>query len=342
MPETDAVPELSVILPTDTDYSSLRRTVAALNRQTARHRIELVIIAPNEHPGVIHSDLSSFARVQIVNGGPVTTSNAARALGIRVATAPIVALSEDHSYPDPEWAAALIAAHDGKWAAVSPAIRNANPHSLQSWANIILEYAPWFEGIGSRGEVDEVPGHNSSYRRDLLLAYGDRLPKVLEIESVLQRELKQAGHRLFHEPAAVTSHLNFSLFAPSLMLRFNAGRAFAGYRKTGWSPGTRVKYILGAPLIPFVRLVRISGMLRRSAQYSYLLPRLLPRLCVNLFLDGLGELVGYIAGPGRSEFVLGEIEFRRERFIREADIHELDSHHAAKNEQLSDLAAIAV
>jgi hypothetical protein len=193
-----------------------------------------------------------------------------------------------------------------------------------------------------RGEVDELPGHNSSYRRDLLVAYGDRLPAVLEVESVLQRELKAAGHRFFHEPAAVTSHVNFSRVGPSLMLRFNAGRAFAGYRRMGWSRATKLKYMVGAPLIPVVRLARISGMLRRSDRYSWLLPRLLPRLCTNLLLDGLGELVGYIAGPGRSEFYLGSVEFRRERFITDADRRDLDARDAALAEQADNLAAVAV
>ena len=316
-------PALSVILPTATDFQAIRITVAALSEQTARERIELVIVAPDDCPDVIDSEVAGFARVKIVNGGTVLTSNKSRAAGIRYATAPIVALSEDHSFPDPGWAEALIAAHEGGYAAVGPVLRSGNPRSMQSWANFLLEYSPWFEGT-TRSEVDDLPGHNSSYRLELLLAYGDRLDEMFEIEAVIQRDLRAAGHRMLLEPAACTSHVNFSSFFPSLKLRFNAGRSFAGYRKTGWSVGTRISYILGAPLIPVIRLARITSLIRRSKSYSWLLPRVLPHLCISLIADGLGELIGYLAGPGNAPGVLGEIEFDRGRFLNRSDRRDLN------------------
>ena len=162
-------PALSVILPTVDDFSTIRLTVRALRGQTARSRIELVIVAPMDDPGVIAAEVAGFARVTIVNAGPLEMSNVARAAGIRAARAPIVALAEDHSFPDPDWADALIAAHEAGWAVVGPVLVNANPRSMVSWSNLLLEYSPWLEGT-VRGAMDDLPGHNSAYRRDLLLA----------------------------------------------------------------------------------------------------------------------------------------------------------------------------
>ena len=312
------VPELSVILPTADDYSTIRRTVSALRAQTVQDRIELVIVGPTDDPGMIESEVAGFASVRVVNAGPLQTSNKYRAAGIRVAAAPIVALAEDHCFPDPDWAEALIDAHRGEWAVVGPVLRNANPRSMTGWANLLLEYYPWLDGA-ARAELNDLPGHNSAYKRDLLLAYGDRLEELFEVEAVIQRDLRERGHRMLLEPAARTSHLNFSRVSSALRLRFHAGRSFAGHRTMGWSAAKRLGYVLGSPLIPLVRLARIVGMVRSSPTYSGLFPKVMPMLTLSLLVDGFGELIGYVSGPGGAARVLGSIEFNRARFMDAAD-----------------------
>lgn len=336
-------PALSVILPTADDFSTIRATVRALRAQTACDRIELVIVAPRDDPGVIPGEVAGFASVRIVNGGPLETSNVSRAAGIRQAAAPVVVLAEDHCFPEPGWAEALIEAHRGNWAVVGPVLRNANPRSMVSWANLLLEYYPWLEGA-PRAEMDDLPGHNSAYRKDLLLAYGDRLEELFEVEAVIQRDLRARGHRMLIEPAARTNHLNFSRIGPSLVLRFNAGRSFAGHRTAGWSFARRTAYILGAPLIPAVRLRRILRMVRGSASYSQLIPQVIPMLALALIVDGLGELAGYLAGPGDAARRLGSIEFDRARFMNEHDRREHRALIALRDvpETLAPPAAAAV
>lgn len=317
-PGAEEPPLLSVILPTSDTFSTIRLTVRALSRQTIRDRIELVIVAPVNDPLVDAKEVAGFARVTIVNGGPLRTSNISRAAGIRAASAPIIVLSEDHSFPEPDWAEALVKAHESGCAVAAPVLRNANPKSMISWANLLLEYYPWLDGAPA-GEMPDLPGHNSAYNRDLLLSYGDRLESLLEVEAVVQREIIRSGHRMLLEPKAKTSHLNFSRLSSSLGLRFNAGRSFAGHRTMGWPFKKRTVYIVGGPLIPLVRLMRISAMLRKSTQYSWLFPKILPALCTMLLADGLGELCGYIAGPGDAPRFLGTIEFNRVRFMNHSD-----------------------
>lgn len=314
----NTIPALSIILPTADDYHTIRRTVLALNRQTARDQIELVIVSPVDDPGVIEDDVAGFLAVKLVNGGPLRTSNISRVAGIREASARVVVLGEDHCFPSPDWAAALIEAHRDDYAVVGPVLTNANPRSMMSWANLLLEYSPWLDGA-KRTETDALPGHNSAYRRDLLISYGDHLEEIFEVEDVVQRDLRSKGHRMLLEPAARTNHLNFSRLAPSLKLRFNAGRSFAGHRTMDWAFAKRAIYILGAPLIPLVRFARVIRMIRASTTYSWLFPRIVPLLILVLIVDGFGELVGYVTGPGNAAKVLGTIEFNRLRFMNDAD-----------------------
>ena len=60
-------------------------------------------------------------------------------------------------------------------------------------------------------------------------------------------------------------------------------------------------------------------MIRKSERYSWLLPRIIPALCIVLVADGLGELVGYLSGPGNAPIYLGTIEFNRVRFMNAPD-----------------------
>jgi hypothetical protein len=329
MNSPDPSPALSVILPTSRGMANVARTLRALRAQTVRHRLEIVIVAPSASITLDPAMTEGFAGVQVIGFGDVTSSsNQARVAGIRVARAPIVALAEDHSFPEPGWAEALLAAHaEGTWAAVGPVVCNANPATAVSWANFLLEYGPWTESA-QRGAATHLPGHNSSYRRGLLLTYGDKLEALMEAESILQWDLRYHGYQLLLEPAARTHHLNFSRLSSSIKLRFNGGRQFAAMRSAEWPPLKRLLYVLGAPLIPLVRLRRSVALLVRWPARRGLLPRVLPVLAAAVAIDGFGELVGYATGPGSSSSRLGGIEFDRRRSLTREEQQAYDAESA--------------
>ena len=183
-------PAMSVIITTPDSYDTIRALVRALRLQTARDVLELVIVAPSAAAirGDV-ADLKDFRCWRIVELGVLRTVAQAKTAGIRCATSPVVVLTEDHCFPDPGWAHALIEAHREDWAAVGPAMDNGNPHSLISWADFILGYGPWFNPPGA-AEVDLLPGHNTSYKRDLLLSYGERLEALLGAETTLHQDLR--------------------------------------------------------------------------------------------------------------------------------------------------------
>jgi hypothetical protein len=314
MTSRSARPELSVIMLTPDSGASLRRTIRALAAQSVRDRIELVFVMPLASQFAIEPDLlAPFAPHQIVEIGSMTSTALARAAGVRAARAPLVAFAEDHSFPMEGWASALIEAHRGPWAGVGPVIRNANPGTRMSWVNLLVEYAPWLDPIPA-GEYDHIPGHNSSYKRDVLISCGDALPDILEAESVLQWDLRRRGHRFAIAPAARTCHENFSKPGASFALQFHSGRLFAANRARDWSPARRAFYTMAAPLIPVVRFTRMLGAMKRIGLRRS--PALVTLVALMLTTSGAGELVGYASGSGRSNRRLTDHEFNRERFIK--------------------------
>lgn len=317
MSDTTSGPALSVVLPAPERISLVLRTVAAIAAQTVADRIEMVIVARDASEAIPSELTASLRWVQVVPRPDWTTMTAARVHGILQSRAPVVALAEDHCFPARGWAEALLAAHREPWAAVGPAFVNANPATLVSWANFAIEYGPWLAPV-TAGATDHVPGHNSSYKRAILLEYGDRLEAMLEAESVLHWDLHSRGLKVAMEPAAVTRHENFSRLAPSLQLRLYAGRLFAGCRAKDWPVWRRLSYAAASPAIPLVRAWRTRRHLARvPAARSR--RGLMPAILALLAVDAFGEFVGYLLGTGDLSQRLSEIEHDRPRFMSDAD-----------------------
>jgi hypothetical protein len=315
----DDSPIMSVVIVTPDCFETIATTVQCLRRQSMRERLELVIVTPSRKElGLKHSDLDGFRWHCIVEVGPFASSAAPRAQGIRAAAAPLVALAEDHCFPEPRWAEALARAHEGPWAAVGPVIGNANPATRTSWANLLVEYAPWLAPRVS-GEMDHLPGHNSCYKRDVLLRYGSELETLLQAESTLHWDLRAKGESLYLEGAAQANHLNYSVPFSWLRMRFLGGRLFAATRAHNWPIWRRGLYAVGGPLIPWVRLWRILRELRRPGRPRFVLPGVLIPLIAGLIVDGLGEILGYALGPGDAAERLLAFEFHRFSYLTEAD-----------------------
>lgn len=296
-------PAFSVVLVASGHFKTIRRTVQHLRMQTVRGRLEIVVVTPSSEVLALDGKaLEGFWGHQVVEVGAIPSIDRARAPGILRAQAPIVALVEDHAYPVPGWAEALLKAYSqGTWGAVGTAVANANPQTARSWATFLLSYGRWAppqEG----GEVEDLPAHNVSYRRELLTAYGDALPDKLERESGLHDELKSKGHRLYLVPDAPIYHVNPSLASSMVELFFGMGRLYGAKRarENEWSLLQRILYVGGAPLIPLVRLVRFGTERPAQTQHKALRAgRLMPAMLLALIADAAGQAAGYAAGPGR-------------------------------------------
>jgi predicted dehydrogenase len=310
---------LSVIASTPSGYGALRTTVAHLRRQTAVGQIELVLVGPTDEdlqcPEV---DVAAFAAVERVAVGPVRSIAHANASGVMRAHGRIVALSEDHCFPEPGWAAALLRAHDGPWAAVGPVVRNANPDTLVSWADFLIGYGPWMDPMPAHSPPF-LPGHNSSYKRDLLLDLGGRLTRMLEAETVLHYEWTARGLPLRIEPGARVAHVNYSRWRSWIPVQVLCGRLFGGMRAAAWPRHRQLFFAAASPLIPAVRFWRTVRSYFGGRRDPILFVRVAPVLAIGLILDGIGQMLGYLIGPGRSMEALARYEFNRVNHVRKED-----------------------
>ena len=290
-----ARPELSVVIPTDS-IASVRKVLVRLGDQSVANRLEVVLVVPSATVfAVADSEKAGLLDVRVIEVADIESLPRARARGVEAARAPVVVLGETHSFPEDGWAAALIAAHRGPWAAVGPSIGNANPDTRTSWANLLIDYGQWVD-VTEAGPARELPGHNSAYKRDVLIAYGSDLARLLNPEHDLITELVERGHGLYLEPRARILHLNTSSLVRWPRERFTAGRTYAALRCRGWPRRRRIVYSVGAPLIPVVRAARILRRARERGSSRRFLLGVLPALGFGLVASAAGELVGYATG----------------------------------------------
>jgi len=312
-------PQLSVILITPGSFEAIRKSIDHVRAQNVRDQIELVIVAPSEAElGLDPAALEGFWGWQIVEVGNIDNVAPLQAVGVRRARGDAVVYVEEHSYPAPGWAEALIRAHAGPWAAIGPAITNANPGTMASWTTFFLDFGEWI-APGEPRPAMSLPGHQTSYKRAALLPYGTKLDRLMENEWILHQDLRAQGHQLYFEPAAQTDHLNVSRFAEVMSVQFHNCREFGANRAElgSWSWKRRVLYIFGSPLIPLVRGRRVMGHIRRSGLQRRLMPGMLPLLIACLVSGAVGELMGNISGKGDSS--QKRVTFELERLRHTAD-----------------------
>jgi len=304
---------MAVVLATDT-YETVRPVIRRLAEQTVKERLEVVIVAPLP-PGALDAhrqELEGFAAVQLVTVAPTAGLAGARAIGIRAATAPVVFIGETHTYPQPEWAAALLDAFEGPWATVVPAITNANPNGPVSWAAYVSDYGRWGEGR-PQGEIPEALIYNAAYRRQVLLDLGDGLEAALDTYSeALWPALHRAGHRAYFAPGARIAHLNVGRLGPYVHEKLLAGFILGSLRAARWPWRRRLLYVLASPLIALVLAARLREPARRIGRLHPLPLATVPLIVAGAVLRAVGEAIAYAgAAPASADARMTEIELHK-------------------------------
>jgi hypothetical protein len=326
-----SAPSLSVVLVTLDSYARLRKTVAHLSHQTVRHALEIVVVSPSKLNDVPEFELAHFAGVVFVETGPFPDTGHPRADGARACTAPLIAFGEDHCFPEPDWAAHLIQVYSGPWAAVSPAMSNANPGAVSD-VDFLLNFGHSAWPL-PEAAARNTPWHNTSYRREVLHAYGDKLPHMLEAEIRIHDDLQRRGLRMFMAGQMRVHHVNLSRWWPFLACQFFGGRLYGAARAEsgGWSLSRRLFYSAMLPLIPLRRLPELLGHTKRTEielTMSFWLA------CASgLLASALGEVSGYLAGPGNMGRRRITYELERDRYIRPSDRVYLEQEEAPQPAQ---------
>jgi hypothetical protein len=311
---TSPSPKMSFVLVTDSQ-ETIRPVIGRLRAQTIREHLELVLVGPGGEDLLAGAELDCFAAVRAVDVPSPVALGPARAAGVRAASAPLVFIGETHSYPHPGMAEELCRAHEGGWDAVVPAFRNGNPNAAVSWAGFLSDYGAWVPGLGAR-EIEFAPMYNTSYRRSVLLEFGERLESSLRGGDQMAIGLRARNRHVYFEPAARIDHVNFSAVAEWAHERYLAGMLISGDRAQRWSWARRLLYLCTAPLLPGLYLSRIWAGIRAERRNAPVPLAALPLIIVAVLIKAAGEATGYVRGARvQHDAQMTEFELRRAAYV---------------------------
>jgi len=306
-------PDYSVVLVVGTQRDRAGFALESLLAQEGIERTEVLLVDRAEgFPDLPGSDHPS---VTVRRVAPETVFSAARTTAIHLARAPYVGFLEEHCRARPGWITALLRAHQGPWAAVGSEVHHGNGTFSISRLIGIMNYYPWLAPTTS-GERDMLPGHNSSFRRDVLLSYGDDLERLLRADVSLFQQLVADGHHLYLEADAKFEHFNETSLSSIVKGYFfwHRGYGVERARVHHWSLARRILYVVATPLIPFYFVAKL--LTRLSKVRPDLVAAALvgtPRILVAQLASASGQALGLVFGPGDTEAKFTDYELNEPR-----------------------------
>ena len=219
-----------------------------------------------------------------------------RAAGIAAATAPYVAVIEDHCAVHRDWSRAIVAAHRAGHPVVGGPVRNAAGR-LRDWAAFFVEYADFMEPMPA-GEVPGLTGMNVSYDRRAIEAMQPLLDEG-RWESWLHPHLASEGFAFESDPAIALDHLMRFDAGFFVSQRYHYARSHAGARNPELGI-KRLVYLGGSPLIVPLMYARTARAVLARPRHLLRFALVTPLILAYLSVWAAGEAVGYALGGGRS------------------------------------------
>lgn len=296
-PRAVAAPSLSIVIANVNGLDVLGPTLDSIDRLPGRDQIEVIVVSPAG--GATRDRLRGRRRpVTIVPLDEKLPIPRLRYLGVREAKGDLIAILEDHAEVDAGWASALVAAHrDPEVGAVGGAVENGKA-GLVNWAVFFCEYTTYMAPV-PEGPADDLPGNNIAYKREHLMPHAHVLDEG-KWESWVNDRLLADGVPLVSTNRAVVRHIKTFRLGYFLTQRFHFARSYAGMRRVDQSWIKRLAYGGGSMILPGLLLARVVRQALRKGRHLGRFAACLPLVALFLAVGAVGEMVGYLVGPGRS------------------------------------------
>lgn len=280
-------PPLSVVVPTRLRFSSLGAVLDVLVPQVRALGGEVVVVGGGGEDGETPPPGARFV--------PMHEDDILRlrARALSEVDGDVIAIGEDHAFPDPGWAEAVVRAHleHPKTPVILGCLANITAKTSAARANFLAFAAPFSQPMTEI--VRPPPTSVVSIKRDALTRI-DGTPGRFETE--LLPRLFEEGGMVADDRILVGHHQDYGV-VEAMRNAFVVARTSYGYASNNWSHQqrrTKARYALGhiAPL------ALSEARARRTVE-------VVPRrdlLVVALIgaASALGAAVGALAGAGRA------------------------------------------
>jgi hypothetical protein len=289
-------PALSIVVASVNGWEMLGPTLRAIDLLPERSKIEVIVV---EAVGgaTRRALLAHRPRVEVIAVDEKRTIPVLRHLGVTRASGDLIAILEDHGEVAPDWASVLLEAHQGPWGAVGGVVENGRSGWV-NWAAFFCEYAGYM-GPVLEGESTDLPGNNIAYKRPHLLRHAHELESG-RWESWINDKIRADGVPIASTNRAVVRHIKPFRLGHFLVQRFHFARSYAGMRRVDQSLMKRLIYGVGSIALPGLLTLRVTRTALAKRRNLGWFAVCLPLISLFFTVGAVGEMVGYLFGPGDS------------------------------------------
>ncbi len=294
----DVPPELSIVIASNHSHHELERCLASLTQQSLGQKIEVIVADCGCQDEAMRDVKSKHPKISFIRFPEKTPLPKLWGAGIERSTSEIIAITDSTCIIDANWVSAILDAHQSSHPVIGGAVEIGDCKRWVDWAAYFCEYGQFMRPL-KEGAATELPGNNLSFKRQTL----ERGREFVQDEfwkTYWCRRLQEERVQLIAVPSIVVYYSKSFGLMPFLIRRFHHGRCFAGMRVSQASLLTRVFYIAGSPLLPFLFLARtIAGVVPKKRYLKQFILSF-PISVLAVVLWSIGEFCGYLAGTGES------------------------------------------
>lgn len=300
--DTGATPasdiDISIVVVTLVDATHLANCLTALAQQSTSARYEVIVPADSKLGDISALQVEHTDARFIKLDGNLTYAQL-RAAGARNANGRLLAVTEDHCLPDPDWVDNIVNEHNGQHLAIGGTVTKDAPDKTLNWAVYFLDYlrySPPAEGH----ETHELTDLNVSYKMDALQKIAGVWQDEFHEPSV-HAALEAMGGTLWLSPnVRVHQRRNLTL-GHALWDRYAFGRLFGSTRVASVGMGKRLVYAAMSPALPALLVIRLFGHIKRKNIHKKEFLRALPAIILLGSAWAWGEMIGYLTGSSVPE-----------------------------------------
>jgi GT2 family glycosyltransferase len=275
---------VSVVVPVYNGERHIADCLDSLLAQDASFSYEVIVVdsSTDRTPEIVATE---YPWVRLVRLAERAFPGTARNHGIRLSTAPFIAMIDADCIAEPDLLSRMTNAHEsGDFGGVGGAICNGTGYNLSGFIGYVLEFRE-FIPTSPRRVVVTIPTANICYRREVFERCG-LFDDIRAGEDLLFNwRITLAGEKLLFDPEIRVTHNNrtgwLDVFKYQRVLGYGSAAArcraeppfsvMQAYPALGWLMPYLIKYPLLSFLIPPVRLARALLWLGRHDRGAFLL-----------------------------------------------------------------------
>lgn len=291
--ELSSSPELSVVVVTLGGRDYIPRCLSALKAQTNAPDME-IIIPCDERIHDRESLQNEYPPAKFVSIPGRKTYAELRAIGFRQAKGRIIALTEDHCLPEPDWCANIMSEHEQSYAAVGGPVDKEGNDSILNWAIYLNDFGRYMSPV-QEGNASYLTDCNVSYKKNILNEISELWHEEFH-ETTVNWKLLEKGYTLHLSPKVGVFQQRSLTYKKAFRERYAFGRLFASTRVAATTVTKRFIYAVFSILLPGLLVMRVAKnvFLKKRAIGKFFVT--FPAITFLSVAWAWGEFVGYLTG----------------------------------------------